>query len=213
MKQTTRILIADDHPLIRKGIIQMLNEEFINLIIGEAKDSNELIEKSRKDKWNAIITDLSMPGGGELETIKILRAENPLLPILVLSMLSEELYAKRSLKAGASGYLLKDSAPEELGNALRKILEGKKYISANVAELLANDAFTGKKDIPFHQLLSDREMEVFKMIASGKNVTDIAEKLSLGVPTISTYRTRLLEKLNFKNNAELTHFAFSQGII
>lgn len=213
MKELTRILIADDHPLIRKGIIQMLTAEFVNVQFGEAKDGTELLSKSRNEKWDIIITDLSMPGGSVMETLKQLRIEKPVLPILVLSMLPEELYAKRALKAGASGYLLKDVAPEELCNAIRKILSGKKYISVNVAELLANDTFSGRKDIPFHELLSDREMEVFNLIASGKTVSDISELLSLSVTTISTYRARLLEKLNLKNNAELTHFAFSQGII
>lgn len=191
----------------------MLAEEFTGVQIGEAKDGSELLEKSRDNTWDFVITDLAMPGRSELETVKQLKAENPLLPVLILSMYPEEQYAKRMLKAGASGYLLKDSAPEELCNAVRQILSGKKYFSANVAQLLAEDAVNGKKDAPLHELLSNRELEVFKLIASGKNVSDIAEKLSLGVPTISTYRARILEKLGMKNNSELTHFAISNQII
>ncbi|HLG33666.1 MAG TPA: response regulator transcription factor [Bacteroidia bacterium] len=213
MKKNLRILIADDHPLIRKGISQMLTEEFAGVKIGEAKDGSELLEKSRKENWDFVITDLSMPGRSELETVKQLKTENPLLPVLILSMYPEEQYAKRMLKAGASGYLLKDSAPEELCNAVRQILSGKKYFSENVAQLLAEDAASGKKDAPVHELLSDRELEVFKLIASGKTVSEIAGKLSLSVPTISTYRARILVKLNLKNNSELTHFAISNGLI
>jgi DNA-binding NarL/FixJ family response regulator len=213
VKEDLRILIADDHPLIRKGISQMLAEEFAGVKIGEAGDGSELLEKSRNETWDFIITDISMPGRSEFETVRQLKEENPLLPVLILSMYPEEQYAKRMLKAGASGYLLKDTAPEELCNAVKQILSGKKYFSSNVAQLLAEDAVRGKKDAPVHELLSDRELEVFKLIASGKNVSDIAEKLSLGIPTISTYRARILEKLEMKNNSELTHFAISNGLI
>jgi DNA-binding NarL/FixJ family response regulator len=212
MKNTLHILIADDHPLIRKGVSQMLIEEFGAVVIGEACDGSDLLAKSRNEKWDVIITDLSMPGRSELDTIKQLKMEQPHLPVLVLSMYPEEQYAKRMLKAGASGYLLKDSAPEELCNAVLQVLSGKKYFSANVAQLLAEDALNGNKDVPVHELLSDRELEVFKLIASGKAVSEIADKLSLSVPTISTYRMRLLDKLNLKNNSELTHFAISNGI-
>lgn len=213
MKEFIRILIADDHPILRKGITQLITEGFSDAVIGEAGNGAELIEKCRSGSWDMIITDISMPGSGELESLKQLRVEYPDLPILVLSMLAEELYAKRALKAGASGYLVKDSAPEELANAIRCVMSGKKYISANIAQLLAIDAINGKKDIPFHELLSDREMQVLKLIASGNSVSEIAEMLSLSVPTISTYRIRTLEKLNLRNNSDLTHFAFSQGII
>ncbi|MCX6351080.1 MAG: response regulator transcription factor [Bacteroidetes bacterium] len=213
MIEVKKILVADDHSLIRRGVIQMISEEFEKIQFGEAKDSAELLDKSRKEIWDIIIMDLTMPGGSEMETLKQLRIENPDLPILVLSMHAEEIYAKRVLKAGASGYLLKDAAPEELGNALRKIKSGKIYLSANVAQLLAEDAISGKANIPFHELLSDREMEVFRLIASGKTVSEIAKLLSLGVPTISTYRTRILEKLSLKNNAEIVHFAFNNGVI
>lgn len=208
-----KILIADDHPLVRKGIAEMIKDEFQKVIIEEVSNSKELLSSSRKGKWDVVITDLSMPGGGEFETLKQLRAENNNLPILALSMLPEELYAKRALRAGASGYLKKDTAPEELAKAIKVILSGKKYISAVVAQLLAEDTFKKKKDVPFYELLSDREMEVFKLIASGKSVSDIATLISLSVPTISTYRTRILEKLNLKNNAELTHFAFMNNLI
>jgi two-component system, NarL family, invasion response regulator UvrY len=213
LKDNLRILIADDHPIIRKGIQQLIVEEFANAEIGEANDADELLALARSQQWDIIVTDISMPGGGELDSLKQLRLENPELPILVLSMLAEEMYGKRALKAGASGYLGKESAPEELGNAIRIVLSGKKYISPKVAQLLAEEAIHGKKNVPFHELLSDREMEVFKMIASGKTVSEIAEILSLSVPTISTYRMRTLEKLNLRNNSDLTHFAFSNGII
>lgn len=191
----------------------MITEEFSDAVIGEANNGNELLEKSRTGSWDIIITDISMPGGGELESLKQLRIEDKAIPILVLSMLAEELYAKRALKAGASGYLAKDSAPEELTNAIRCLMSGKKYISGNIAQLLALDAINGKKDIPYHELLSDREMQVLKLIASGNTVSEIAEMLSISVPTVSTYRIRTLEKLNLRNNSDLTHFAFSKGII
>jgi len=213
VQKTLNILIADDHPLIRKGISQLLKEEFANVQIGEANDGMELLEKSRQEKWDFVITDLSMPGRSELETIKQLKAEQPALPVLVLSMHSEEQYARRVLKAGASGYLLKDTATEELCNAVRQIISGKKYFSSNVAQLLAEDLVGRKKDAPVHELLSDREIEVFKFIASGKSVSDIANLLSLSVPTISTYRARILEKMKLKNNSELTYFAINNGII
>jgi DNA-binding NarL/FixJ family response regulator len=213
MKTPLHILIADDHPLIRKGVSKMLTEEFAGVEIGEAGDGSELLDRSRLEKWDVVVTDLSMPGRSELDTIKQLKSEQPTLPVLVLSMYPEEQYAKRVLKAGASGYLLKDSAPEELCNAIRQILSGKKYFSAHVAQLLAEDVVSGNKGAPFHELLSDRELEVFKLIASGKTVSEIADKLSLSVPTISTYRARILEKMNFKNNSELTHFAISNSIV
>lgn len=213
MKENFRILIADDHPLIRKGISQMLSEEFTGVHIGEANNGAELLEKSRAEKWDFVITDLSMPGGSELDSIKQLKSEHADLPVLVLSMYPEEQYAKRTLKAGASGYLLKDSAPEELCNAIRHILSGKKYLSDNVVQLLADDLYATGRDIPVHELLSDRELEVFRLIALGKTVSEIAEKLFLSVATISTYRTRILEKLNLKNNSELTHFAVRNGLV
>lgn len=213
MKEYLRILIADDHPLLRKGIMQLITEEFSDAVIGQAGDGHELLEKSRSGSWDIIITDISMPGSGDLESLKQLRIENEDIPILVLSMMEEELFARRALKAGASGYLAKDSAPEELTNAIRFVLSGKKYISPKVAQLLAEDAISGKKNIPSHQLLSDRELQVLKLIASGKTVSEIAEILSISVPTVSTYRIRTLEKLHLRNNSDLTHFAFSQGII
>lgn len=207
MVDLKHILIADDHPLIRKGVFLILEKEFPGVKISEVQNSKELLAKLQNETVDLVITDLSMPGGGELETIKNVRTQHPALPILALSMLSEEIYAKRVLKAGGSGFVSKDSASEELSGAIRTIHSGKKYISSKLAQYLAQEATQEIKEAPSHDLLSDRELEVFKLLASGKTVSEIAGIIFLSIPTISTYRTRILEKLGLKNNAELMHFA------
>lgn len=206
------ILIADDHMVVRKGLKQILLEEFLDANVEEASNGNELLKKINLEKWNIVICDLSMPGRGGLEVLKQLKQEQPRLPVLILSMHPEDQYAIRVLRAGASGYLTKESAPAELVKAVKQILNGRKYITESMAEKLATGINQGNSE-SLHATLSDREFAVFKLIASGKTVSEIAEILSLSVPTVSTYRARMLEKMNMKNNSELTHYAVQQGLV
>lgn len=203
------ILIADDHAIVRKGLIHLLLEEFPEAEIMEVSKSSEVYALAKKQIWDIILLDISMPGRNGIELLKQLRAEGIKAPILMISMHPEEQYAVRVLKAGASGFLNKESATDELLIAIHKLLAGKKYISASVAEQLADNM--GEK--PLFELLSDREMQVFQLIASGKTVTEVAEEISLSVNTISTYRTRILEKLNLKNNSELTRYAIDNNLL
>lgn len=207
-----RFLIADDHAIVRKGLVQLLKEEFANALCDEANDGNELLSKARKSEYNVILLDISMPGLSGLETLKQLRSEGIKTPVLMLSMHSEEQYAVRVLKAGASGFLNKESANEELISAVHKLLAGRKYVSPTVAEILANTTADDNSK-PLHENLSDREMQVLQLMASGKTVSQIAEKISLSVNTISTYRSRILEKLSLHNNAELTRYAIENGLV
>mgnify|MGYP003575724552 CR=1 FL=1 len=206
-----KFLIADDHAIVRKGLAQILCEEFPAAKVTEVANSNEVLDEVRKQIWDVILLDISMPGRNEIETLKQIRTEGIKAPILMLSMHPEDQYAVRVLKAGASGFLNKESATDELLAAVRKVLSGKKYISAAVAEKLAETA-GGEGEKPAHELLSDREMQVLQLIASGKTVSEIGDELSLSVNTISTYRTRLLEKLNLSNNAELTRYAIDNRL-
>lgn len=207
-----RILIADDHAVVRKGLTGVLNEALLEAEIYEAIDGIDAIDKIRNDFWDLILLDISMPGRNGIETLKQLRAEGIKTPILILSMHPENQYAIRVLKAGASGFLNKDSATEELITAVHKVLSGRKYVSASIAEKLAECMDdTGAK--ASHELLSDREMQVLQLIASGKTISDIATEISLSVNTISTYRTRILEKLALHNSAELTRYAIDNGLV
>jgi two-component system invasion response regulator UvrY len=205
-----KFLIADDHAIVRKGLVQMLREEFPTSEIIEVANSNEVLDQVRKQILDVILLDISMPGRSGIETLKQIRSEGIKAPVLMLSMHSEDQYAVRVLKAGASGFLNKESATEELLAAVHKVLSGRKYITAAVAEKLADTSEYGNK--PAHELLSDREMQVLQRIASGKTVSEIAEEISLSVNTISTYRTRILEKLNLNNNAELTRYALDNNL-
>lgn len=207
-----RILIADDHTVVRKGLRQILLEDFPAAFIEEVADAEELIKKVMTDTWNVVITDLNMPGRSGLDALNQIKHMSPELPVLVLSVHPEEQYALRVLKAGASGYLNKDSASEELVKAVQRVLLGKKYISAAVAEKLAG-TFNTEVDKPVHELLSDREFDVMKLLASGKTVSDIAITLSLSVTTVSTYRARLMAKLNMKTNSDLTKYAIEHKLI
>lgn len=207
-----RIIIADDHIIVRKGLRQILLEEFPSAIIEEAGDSDELIKKVMKAEFDIVISDLSMPGRSGLESLQQIKQYYPKLPVLILSMHSEDHYALRVLKAGASGYLNKDSAPDELVQAVHRILLGKKYITATIAEKLASN-FDKNSDKQSHELLSDREFEVLKLIAAGKSVSDIAALLSLSVTTVSTYRARILTKMNMNTNADLTLYAIENKLI
>lgn len=204
------ILIADDHAIVRKGLIQLLCEEFRTASITEASNSAEVCDKARGKIWDIILLDISMPGRNGLDVLKQLRTEGVKAPILMLSMHPEDQYALRVLKAGASGFLNKDSATEELIAAVHKVLSGRKYISASLAEKLAEGADLSDK--PAHELLSDREMQVFQLIAAGKTVSEVADTISLSVNTISTYRTRILEKLSLANNAEIARYAIGHNL-
>jgi two-component system, NarL family, invasion response regulator UvrY len=208
----TKILIADDHTVVRKGLRQILAEEFINAIIEEVADAEELIKKVIKEEWDIVISDLSMPGKSGLEALQEIKQISPALPVLILSIHPEEQYAIRVLKAGASGYLSKDTAPDELVNAVHRVMQGKKYITISIAEKIAN-SFLIDPEKPLHEALSDRELNVFKMIASGKSVSEIAESLSLSITTVSTYRARIMTKMNMKTNSSLTLYAIEHRII
>jgi DNA-binding NarL/FixJ family response regulator len=207
-----KILIADDHPIVRKGLKQILSEESDMGVVGEAQNSQEVLELVRKQDWDIVILDITMPGRGGIDVLKELKHERPKLPVLMLSVHPEDQYAVRALKAHASGYMTKDSAPEELVKAIRKILRGGKYISSTLAEKLAFDLET-ETEKPLHETLSDREHQVLLMIASGKTVSEIAKELSLSVKTIDTYRARILEKMKMKTNAELTHYAIKNKLV
>jgi DNA-binding NarL/FixJ family response regulator len=207
-----RILIADDHVVVRKGLRQILEEASDIVVGGEAGNGREVMEKIRAGGWDALVLDITMPGQTGLEVLKEVRQVAPRLPVLVLSMHSQEQYAARVLKAGASGYLPKESAPEELIKAVRKVCSGGKYVSADQAEKLIY-LFGNSSDKPPHELLSDREFEVLRAIASGRTVSQIAADIHLSVKTVSTYRARILEKMRMKTNAELTTYAINAGLV
>lgn len=206
------ILIADDHAIVRKGLVQLLREEFHFATITEAANSAEVAEKAKGVIWDVILLDISMPGRNGLDVLKQLRADGVKAPVLMLSMHPEDQYALRVLKAGASGFLNKDSATEELIAAVHRVLSGKKYISASLAEKLA-ESMGDTSGRPAHELLSDRELQVLQLIAAGKQVSEIADTISLSVNTISTYRTRILEKLSLANNAEITRYAIDNKLV
>ncbi len=208
----TKILIADDHAILRQGLKEILTRELDGAVCGEAKDAQEALAKIRSDPWDLVILDLSMPGRSGLDLLRDIEGIRPKLPILVLSMHPEDQYGKRILKAGASGYMNKECAPEELIKAIRKVLAGGRYVSAALAERLALDL---NEDLtrPVHETLSDREFEVLRMIASAKTMTQIAEELHLSVTTVSTYRARILEKMRMANNTELIRYALQNQLI
>jgi DNA-binding NarL/FixJ family response regulator len=208
----TKFLIADDHSLIRKGLSTLLREEFPGAEVSEVTDSSALLQEAVAEKWDLIISDISMPGRNILETLKQLKKILPNTPVLILSVHPEDQYVVRALKAGASGYLNKESHPDELLKAVRQLLQGKKYVSAEGAEKLAASFGDDPNQLP-HEKLSEREFDVLKRLASGKTVSEIATSLSLSVNTISTYRSRILEKMSMQNNAELTLYAVENKLI
>ncbi|MDY6970353.1 MAG: response regulator transcription factor [Spirochaetota bacterium] len=207
-----KIIIADDHEIVRAGLKQILSDSEDMIVAGEASDGQELLEMVRKNKYDTILLDMTMPGRSGLEILKQLKMEKPNIPVLILSMHPEDQYAVRALKAGASGYLTKETASDKLVEAIRKVHSGGKYISDTLAERLA-DILTHDIDKPPYEILSDREYEVFRMIASGKTVSEIAREMFLNVKTISTYRARILAKMNMNNNAELTHYAIKNNLL
>jgi two-component system, NarL family, invasion response regulator UvrY len=207
-----RLLIADDHAIFREGLKHILEEHPDIAVADEAGNGQEVLDKVWKHNYDMVLLDIGMPGMPAIEVLKQIKNERPRLPVLVLSMYPEDQYAVRFIRAGASGYLTKESAPDELITAIRKITAGRKYITSSIAEKLADEVEpdAGK---PAHHALSDREFEVFRLIASGKTVTEIGDALSLSVKTISTYRTRILEKMKMKTNAELMHYAIKHHML
>jgi len=207
-----KVLIADDHPIVRTGLKQIIAEEPDIKIIGEASDGNEVLEFLRKEPCDLVLLDLAMPKRSGLEIISEIRQIRPNTAILVLSIYPEDQYAVRALRAGASGYLTKASAPNELIKAMRKVLSGGKYISMSLAEILASEIDQHTQQQP-HERLSDREYQVMLMLAAGKTVTEVSRELNLSVKTISTYRARILEKMNMKNNAQMTFYAVENHLL
>ncbi len=206
------ILIADDHAVVREGLKQILTGVSGVTEIDGVADGNELMEKIKEKDYDVVVLDISMPGKNGLEALKELKIVKPKLPVLMLSIYPEGQYAVRVLKAGASGYLTKDSASEELVTAVEKIYLGQKYITHSLAEKLAADLICKGDKLP-HEKLSDREFEVFKMMAAGKTVKDIAEKLFISVKTVSTYKVRIFEKMNLKSRADITSYAIKNKLI
>lgn len=207
-----RILIADDHLVVRWGVKKILVDEFPLAHIDECEDAETLINKVIRERWELIVVDLTMPGRSGIEALQQIKKLYPKLPVLVLSGHSEEEYAVRVLKAGASGYINKEAGSEELVNAVHRILQGKKYITPLVADQLISE-LDKNTERPAHQNLSPREFEVFKLIAGGKSVSDIATQMALSITTVSTYRARILEKMAFKTNAQLTKYAIENKLM
>ena len=207
-----KVLIADDHPVVRQGLRQMLAVESDLTVVGEARNGQEVVELSRRVTWEVAVLDYNMPGKNGLELIKELRQRYPGRAVLVLSMYPEDRYAVRALKAGAAGYLTKESAPEELVSAIRKVGGGGRYVTPTLGEKLALE-LEDNRGKPLHETLSDREYQVMWMIASGKTVRQIADELFLSPNTVSTHRTRILRKMGMKSNAELMHYAIAQHLV
>jgi two-component system, NarL family, invasion response regulator UvrY len=206
-----KVLIADDHAVVRRGLKQILADEDKTLSVGEATNAQDVLRLVSEQDWDIIVLDISMPGKSGLEVLKELKLLRPKIPVLILTTHAEEQYAIRVLKAGAAGYMTKESAPEHLIEAVRKVTRGGRYISPTLAEILAVRV-VGDPEKPPHENLSDREYQVLCLIASGKTVSQIADELFLSVKTISTYRARILEKMSMKSNAELTHYAISNKL-
>jgi len=208
------IIITDDHAVVRKGLKQIIEEIPGFVVTGEASSGNELLEMVKMHRYDVVILDISMPGKDGLDTLKELKQIAPELPVLVFTIYPEEQYALRLLKAGASGYINKESSPEDLLKAIERVTRGRKYISPHLSEVLANTLDNTEPDeMPLHEVLSDREFQVMCMIASGKTPTQIANELSLSINTISTYRFRILEKMKMKSNAEITHYAIKNRLV
>lgn len=206
-----RVLIADDHAVLRKGLRQILSDEFPRTEFGEAASTQQTLDLLHKKKWDVLVLDINMPGRSGLEVLREARQHLPKMPVLVLSSTPEDQLGMRVLKAGAAGYLNKQTALEELVQAVRKVLAGGKYVSTKLAEKLV--AEVGRSEKAPHEQLSDREFQVMQMIAAGQSLKEIAAELSLSAKTISTFRGRVIEKLNVQNNVELAHYARTHGLI
>ena len=207
-----RILITDDHAVVRQGLKLILADHFRRAVFGEARNAQEALNRVWKEKWDVVILDITMPGRSGLDVLKEIKRSRPKLPVLVLSMHPEDQFAVRMLKTGAAGYLTKESAGEELVGAINKVIAGGRYISPSLAERMAFYLDVDVHKAP-HERLSDREFLILRMIASGKSVGQIAKELSLSPSTVSTYRARILEKTDMKNNSELTSYAVQKGLV
>ena len=207
-----KVLIADDHPVVRRGMKQILAEEPDVGLVGEAGTTQEALALLHKEKWDILVLDITMPGRGGLDLLGELKQVHPRVPVLIFSMHPEEQYGVRALRSGAAGYVSKQSAPTQLIQAIRQILSGRKYVSPILAEKLALEMDWNSQKHP-HETLSDREHQVLCMIASGKTVSEIGKDLCLSIKTISTYRSRILLKMRMKNNAELTKYAIKNQLI
>ncbi len=207
-----RVLVADDHALVRKGLQQVIKEQAPDMVVGEATDGEQVLSMVRKEKWDVLVLDIGMPKRSGLEILQELRTTQPKLPVLILSVHPEDQYAIRVLKAGAAGYLSKDSALDELVDAIRKAVSGGRYVSASLAEKLALGLSGGLDKLP-HETLSDREMTVLLKMGAGMSVGEIADELALSVKTVSTYRTRILEKMGYKSNADLIRYVIEHELL
>lgn len=206
-----RVLVADDHAIVREGLKQILAKSGDLTVAGEAADGNVLLTMVREQNWDVLVTDMSMPGRNGIELIRMVKEARPDLPVLVLSMYGEDQFAVRAIRAGASGYLTKESASEHLVSAIRKIAAGGVHVSPEVAQVLFQSVRGDKAALP-HMQLSDREMQVLGMIAGGQSISDIARQLSLSPKTISTHKTRILEKMGMHNQAELIRYAIEHKL-
>ena len=207
-----KVLIADDHPIVRIGMKHIIEEDTEITIAGEASDGEEALEKILNNDFDLVLLDISMPGRDGLDVLKQIKKERPNLPVLILSIYPEEEFAIRALKTGASGYMTKKSAPYELTTAIKTVMQGKKYISSSLVEILASYLKTDTEDKP-HKNLSNREFQVMCMISSGKNAHDIAEELSINIKTVRTFRSRILKKMDMKNDVELSHYAIQNHLL
>lgn len=201
-----RVLIVDDHPVVRRGLMEILADER-DLEVSEAAEPHEALRLMREESWSLLVLDIDLPGRGGLELLKDARRERPRLPVLMLSVYPEEQFALRTLRAGASGYLSKDSAPEDLVRAVRKILRGGKFFGERVVEQLMSNPNERGTDAPPHERLTDRELQVLRLFGGGRTVKEIARELSLSPPTVSTYRARILEKMRLRTTADLVRYA------
>ncbi len=200
--------MADDHPIVRQGLRRILTEKLGGPVtVGEAREGREVLELVGKQPWDLVVLDITMPHGGGLEVLGDLKRGRPRLPVLVLSIHPEDQYAMRVLRAGAAGYLTKESAPEELVKAIQKVLAGGRYVSPSLAEKLADALDEPEPDRPLHERLTDREFQVMRLLVSGKSVTEIAKDLGRSVKTVSTQRTRILSKMRMRSNVELARYA------
>jgi len=212
ISEKIKILIADDHAIVREGLKQIVAEEKDILVAGESENAEQLMGHLAKEKWSLVILDINMPGKSGLEALKDIKLQYPDLPVLILSMFSEDQYGIRAIKAGASGYLKKVSAPTELVTAIRKIVSGGMYINPSLAEKLA-EKFGQKEKELLHEKLSDREYQIMCNIALGKSAEEIAQDLSISINTVYTYRNRILEKMSMKSNVELTQYVLSNKLV
>ena len=205
------VLIVDDHAIVRQGLRQILTESGKIDVIAEAESGGAAMRQLREGEWSVVVLDISLPDRNGIEVLKQIRKDRPRIPVLMLSMHEEGLYAIRALKAGASGYITKQSAPSELMAAINQVARGRKYLTPTMAEAMV-DSLGADYDRAPHEMLSDREYQTLRLIASGKSLTDAAEEMHLSVKTVSVYRSRLLQKMKLKNNAEVTHYAIKNGL-